>query len=157
MENTHNIIAEILLGEMILKSLFSNFHHLARIYQNYFTGAYWYFNGFVPYSKNVMFKGKRWSSSQEVQHFTLSILMKHYSSICTKTVGRGEENRKFRLCIMATAQMSECLYCLVLVSSCPPIAVFTAYCTWIRQPWGHRVSWNTLANIRKSQDEKKKS
>lgn len=43
---TH-IIAEILLGEMILKSLFSNFHLLAKIDQKY-TGAYWYFTGFVP-------------------------------------------------------------------------------------------------------------
>lgn len=83
--------------------------------------------------------------------------MKHYSSISPKTVGRGEENRKFGLCTMATAQMSERLYCLVLVSSCLPSAVFTAYCTWICQPWGHFVSWNTLANIRKSRAEKRKS
>lgn len=57
----------------------------------------------------------------------------------------------------ASWQQLKWMYCLVLVSSCPPIAVFTAYCTWIRQPWGHCVSWNTLANIRKSQDEKRKS
>jgi len=103
-----------------------------------------------------MFKGKLWSSSQERQQFTLSTLMKRYSSLSPKTVGRGEKNINFGLCTMATAQMSERLYCLVLVSSCLPSAVFTAYCTWIRQPWGHFVSWNTLANIRKSRNKKRK-
>ncbi len=80
--------------------------------------------------------------------------MKHYAPISPKSVGRGEEKRKFGLCTMGTAQISERLYCLVLVSSCPPSAVFTAYCTWIHQPWGHRVSWNTLATLWKSRDGK---
>lgn len=34
----HNMIAEVLSGEMFLRSVYSNLHSQTRIYQKYFTG-----------------------------------------------------------------------------------------------------------------------
>lgn len=81
----------------------------------------------------------------------------HYVPISQKTIWERMKKKKKKFMVYGSNSNEWAFVMFGFVSSCPQSSVFTAYCTWICQLWGHRVSWNTLATLRQSRDGKRTS